>query len=258
MNNFIRNACRSLTIGVLFAVYTGPAIGGVGEGLELYNSYCSVCHGEAGEGQAMGKSLNDRSANSLSDAEVVGVIKDGRAGTGMAGWGDSFDDEEILDIANHVRSLQGRSGILLAEREAVLDTPEIIAGRALFNGKGKCVTCHSYGDEGASIGPALDGVARRLDDSELKEALFDPSAKVAKNYRAKKVIKPDGTIVLGRFRNESDRTLQIQSEDGRRWVTFFKDRVSSITNENDSLMPSIFLTLEKMERDQLLAFLQSL
>ena len=75
MNNFIRNAGRSLTIGVLFAVYTGPAIGGVGEGLELYNSYCSVCHGEAGEGQAMGKSLNDRSANSLSDAEVVGVIK---------------------------------------------------------------------------------------------------------------------------------------------------------------------------------------
>ena len=258
MNNLFRNVCRGLTIGILSAVYTGPAFGGLGEGLELYNSYCSVCHGETGEGQAMGKSLNDRSANSLSDAETLNVIKVGRSGTGMAGWGDSFNEEEILDIANHVRSLQGRSGIFLTEKEAVLDNPAIIAGRALVNGKGKCVTCHSYNDEGGSIGPALDDVARRLDDSELKEALLEPSAKVAKNYRAKKVTKSDGTIALGRFRNESDRALQIQSEDGRRWVTFFKDRVSSITNENNSLMPRIFSTLEKAERDQLLAFLRAL
>jgi putative heme-binding domain-containing protein len=258
MNNLFRSARSSLAIGILSALYTSPVIGGLGEGLELYNSYCSVCHGEAGEGQAMGKSLNDRSANSLSDAEVLDVIKHGRSGTGMAGWGDSFDDGEILDIANHVRSLQGRSGIMLTERKALVDTPEIIAGRALFKGKGKCVTCHSYDDDGGSIGPALDDVAQRLSESELKEALLDPSAKVAKNYRAKKVTRSDGTIVVGRFRNESDRALQIQSEDGRRWITFFKDRVSSITNEESSLMPDVFSTLEKTEREEILAFLRAL
>ena len=70
--------------------------------------------------------------------------------------------------------------------------------------------------------------------------------------------KSDGTIVVGRFRNESDRALQIQSEDGRRWITFFKDRVSSITNEESSLMPDVFSTLEKTEREEILAFLRAL
>jgi len=72
------------------------------------------------------------------------------------------------------------------------------------------------------------------------------------------VTKSDGTIVVGRFRNESDRALQIQSEDGRRWITFFKDRVSSITNEESSLMPDVFSTLEKTEREEILAFLRAL
>ena len=70
--------------------------------------------------------------------------------------------------------------------------------------------------------------------------------------------RSDGTIVVGRFRNESDRALQIQSEDGRRWITFFKDRVSSITNEESSLMPDVFSTLEKTEREEILAFLRAL
>ena len=70
--------------------------------------------------------------------------------------------------------------------------------------------------------------------------------------------KSDGTIVVGRFRNESDRALQIQIEDGRRWITFFKDRVSSITNEESSLMPDVFSTLEKTEREEILAFLRAL
>jgi hypothetical protein len=52
--------------------------------------------------------------------------------------------------------------------------------------------------------------------------------------------------------------LQIQSEDGRRWITFFKDRVSSITNEESSLMPDVFSTLEKTEREEILAFLRAL
>jgi hypothetical protein len=72
------------------------------------------------------------------------------------------------------------------------------------------------------------------------------------------VTRSDGTIVVGRFRNESDRALQIQSEDGRRWITFFKDRVSSITNEESSLMPDVFSTLEKTEREEILAFLRAL
>jgi putative heme-binding domain-containing protein len=258
MKNLPGRCFKLLAMGALITALTGTAIGGLGEGLELYNSYCSVCHGEAGEGQAMGKSLNDRSANALSDADVLNVIKVGRSGTGMAGWGDSFDESEIIDIANHVRSLQGRPVISLAEREMVIDTPETLAGRDLFNGKGKCISCHSYNDEGGAIGPALDDLFRRLADEEVTEALMNPSAKIAVDYRAKKITKSDGSAVIGRYRNESDRALQIQSVDGRRWVTFFKDRVDSITNEESSLMPSIVSTFEEVEREQLMAFLRTL
>ena len=36
---------------------------GVGEGQELYDAYCQICHGGVGEGQTMGKPLTDTVAN---------------------------------------------------------------------------------------------------------------------------------------------------------------------------------------------------
>jgi len=235
------------------------ASAGVGEGQELYDAYCQVCHGGLGEGQTMGKPLTDSMANRLEDRELLAVITDGRSGTGMAAWGGSFSEEEIFDIASYVRTLQGKPGLNLADEDSgPSDDPIVLAGAEIFNGNAGCVQCHSYDDQGGSIGPSLDGVSSRLGGNVLEQALLNPSASIASGFEAKVVKQQDGTEIRGRFRNDSELAVQIQSADGSRWVTYFKDRVESIEDSDESLMPDVYANLGAAEQEQLLAFLRSL
>ncbi|MEX0618040.1 MAG: c-type cytochrome [Pseudohongiellaceae bacterium] len=243
-----------------FLLAAAGAQAGPGEGQGLYDSFCVVCHGGLGEGQTMGKSLTDSAAKNLDDQELIAVITEGRSGTGMAAWDGSLSDQEILDIAAYVRVLQGGSGLTSVDENAVAsDDPAVIAGEELFNGKAGCVTCHSYRDQGGAVGPNLDAVSARLDDAELRHALVEPSANIAAGYEVKEVTLPDGSVIRGRYRNDSELAVQIQSEDGARWVTYFKDRVESITDTDRSLMPDdVFAALTGDEQQKLLAFLKSL
>lgn len=252
------NTVLGLVAGTLLTAST-QVVAGVGEGGELYDAYCTVCHGGLGEGQAMGKPLTDSVANKLSDTDLLAIITDGRAGTGMAAWGGSFSEEEIYDIANFVRTLQGKPELNIGNEDSgPSDDPMVIAGEQLFNNKANCVTCHSYDDNGGNVGPDLDGVSARLSESALSQALTNPSATIASGFGAKIVTQNDGSTVRGRYRNDSELAVQIQSEDGRRWVTYFKDRVASVSDDDQSIMTEVFSTLGEQEQQQILAFLKSL
>lgn len=232
---------------------------GVGEGQTLYDSFCQVCHGGLGEGQTMGKPLNDNSAKRLEDLELLEVISNGRAGTGMAAWAGSLTEQEIFDIASYVRVLQGGSGLSLDEgANQASDDPMAIAGEALFNGEANCVSCHSYRDQGGDVGPKLDGVSSRLNAAALREALLNPSRSIVSGFEVKEVVQPNGDRIRGRFRNDSELAVQIQSADGSRWVTYFKDRVESISDSTESLMPEVFASLSDSQQEEIIAFLNSL
>lgn len=253
------NLFQSCVILFTLSFVTLESHAGVGEGQALYDAYCVVCHGGLGEGQPMGKALTDTVANRLSDTDLIAVIAEGRSGTGMAAWGSNLNETEIFDIASYIRTLQGKPGLsLVAETASASDDPQVLAGETLFSGVAGCTACHSYRDQGGSVGPALDGISSRLEEASLQQALLNPSATIATEYAAKVVEQQDGTILRGRFRNDSERAIQIQSEDGQRWVTFFKDRVKSITDSSESLMPDVYATLGAAEQQQLLAFLKSL
>ena len=247
-------------LAILFlSTISGTSLAGVGEGQELYNAYCQICHGALGEGQIMGKPLTDAPANRLSDQELIDVITDGRAGTGMAAWEGSLSEVEIFDIASYVRNLQGKPALNLGgDDSGPSDDPNVIAGEILFNGTADCAACHSYDEKGGSVGPSLDGLGRRLDNDALMQALMNPSASIVSGYGAKEVEEKDGSRVRGRFRNDSELAVQIQSEDGRRWVTYFKERVTAVRDLDQSLMPNTFANLGAKDQEQLLAFLSSL
>lgn len=251
--------CLKASATLLIFCSTSSAFAGVGEGQELYDAYCQICHGALGEGQIMGKPLTDGVANRLSDQDLLSAISEGRAGTGMAAWEGSLSETEIFDIASYIRNLQGKPALNLADNDlGPSDDPNVIAGEQLFNNSAACASCHSYKDQGGSVGPALDGLGNRLSDAALMQALLSPSATIVSGYEAKEVEQEDGTIIRGRYRNDSELAVQIQSEDGRRWVTYFKERVKSVTDSNQSLMPDTYANLGASEQEQLLAFLKSL
>ena len=140
----------------------------------------------------MGKPLTGGPANRLSDQELIDVIAEGRAGTGMVAWEGSLSEVEIFDIASYIRNLQGKPALNLGDDDAGMsDDPLVLAGEQLFNGAADCATCHSYDDKGGNVGPALDGLGSRLSADALMEASQKLGEKVYAEQQAQQA-EPQG------------------------------------------------------------------
>ncbi len=250
----IMTACIAMAGLWAAQLQAGPAEGGV-----IYNDFCVVCHGQLGEGETMGKSLVDQQARDLSDDALIAVIRDGRAGTGMVAYGTSFNEEEILDLAGYVRVLQGGTGL---DDDTLADIdqgdPVINEGRRVFTEVAGCISCHSYREQGGVVGPALDGVSDRLSAERLRQVLVFPDDYLTDGYEIKRLQLDDGRELVGRFRNETDTSIQILSEDGRLWTTYFKDDVVNMETVDGSLMPPVYRSLDSDQQQALMIFLRSL
>ena len=132
-------------------------------------------------------------------------------------------------------------------------------GEALFNGAATCIECHSYYTRGGVIGPALNAYGSRLSEAEIRQAVVSPSETIAEGYGSKELALKDGTIVRGRFRYETDTTVQILGDDGALWTTYFKSDARSVKDLEISLMPHGLLdALSEADQNALIAFLVSL
>lgn len=92
-----------------FLVCVVPTFAADGEA--VFKARCARCHGEDGKGKtkAAPPDLTDpKTQASLTDADIVKTITNGRKGTLMVGWKGKLSTEEISAVAAYVRSL-GRS-----------------------------------------------------------------------------------------------------------------------------------------------------
>ena len=104
----MREMYRTLLL-VLMLSRAGAAI--AADGGAVFKAHCARCHGDDGKGQTKVNppDLTDPKVQaSLSDADIVKTITNGRKGTLMLGWKGKLSDEEISAVAAYVRSL-GRS-----------------------------------------------------------------------------------------------------------------------------------------------------
>lgn len=92
-----------ILIGFLFGFSLLAADGGA-----VFKANCTGCHGSDGKGNAaIGTPdfTSSRIQSSLSDAEMVNTVTNGRKGTIMPSWKDKLSDKEIADVAAYLRSL---------------------------------------------------------------------------------------------------------------------------------------------------------
>ncbi|TXC65195.1 c-type cytochrome [Piscinibacter aquaticus] len=80
-------------------------------GAVLYHNYCSVCHGDKGNGQSRATGslstpprdfTSEASRAELSRERIVLAITHGRPGTAMVGWKTQLSDADIGVLADHV------------------------------------------------------------------------------------------------------------------------------------------------------------
>lgn len=90
--------------------------------------------------------------------------------------------------------------------------PNVQVGAQLF--KKSCANCHRIGDEGAKVGPNLDGVGIRGVD-RLLEDLLDPNRNVDGAFRTTRIVTTDGKIVSGLVLREEGQILVLADAQGK-------------------------------------------
>jgi putative heme-binding domain-containing protein len=86
-----------------------------------------------------------------------------------------------------------------------------IIGKSIFTGM--CLTCHVVGEEGAGIGPALDGSANR-DTNHLLTAILNPDEAAENAYILFRVIDSSGQIEEGFKARQDSRGTTLANQGG--------------------------------------------
>jgi mono/diheme cytochrome c family protein len=113
------------------------------DGATLYHDYCSVCHGERGDGRsrAQGSMIppprdftTPAAAVELTRERMIDAVTHGRPGTAMAAWATQLDEQQVAAVVDYIR------GVLM--RPIATETAE--EARRLY--AENCSVCH--GDDG--------------------------------------------------------------------------------------------------------------
>src|SRR5262249_54551436 len=135
---------------------------------------------------------------SQSDDDLVRVIVRGIPGTAMPPG--NFSEPQAATIVAYLRSMSGGGPP---------STGDVSRGKALFEGKGACLTCHSVAGSGSRVGPNLTEIGQTRRAVELERSLVEPGAEIRPENRVVRALTRDGTTVTGRLLNQDTFSLQL-------------------------------------------------
>lgn len=133
----------------------------------------------------------------------------------------------------------------------------VMAGRAVFNANGGCLSCHRVGAKGSVNGPNLSNVGARLTQDAIKRQLTDPSSTVDPKNRLIELVLVDGKTQQGKLLNQDPFSVQLLSTSGE-LVAFQRTRVREIRAMDPPKMPSFKNMLTDEQIDNLVAYLSTL
>jgi cbb3-type cytochrome c oxidase subunit III len=147
-----------LVLLVLWSVSAdaAPAPRAKGDAASLYHNYCSVCHGDRGDGRSRAAAslstppanfTNPQAAQALTIERMFDAVKNGRPGTAMAGWKTQLTDEQIMALVRYVRDTFMQPAV----------SPAVNRGRALYGTH--CAGCHGQHGQGGAVQAAGTSVA---------------------------------------------------------------------------------------------------
>jgi putative heme-binding domain-containing protein len=146
-------------------------------------------------------------------------------------------------------------------------------GKAIYEGKGDCASCHRINGVGSRLGPDLSeiGVPRgggggkqgtpapapTLNLTALETSIVDPDADVAMSNRLVRIVTKDGKSVTGRLLNHDNFTVQFMDPQGK-LHSYLKADLKESTVLTKGLMPSYKDRLSSQEVADVVAYLATL
>jgi putative heme-binding domain-containing protein len=217
-------------------------------GSTIYAAECTRCHGPTGD-QVSGVDLRSgRFRNATTDDDLRRIVTNGIPGTSMPGR--RLGNPEVTAIIAYIRNMRDFD----SKKVAIGDRAR---GQAIFEGKGRCATCHRVGATGSHIGPDLSDIGSSRSPGTIEQSLVDPTSRMLPINRPVRIVTKDGRTISGRRLNEDTYTVQL-IDDHERLVSLEKAALREYAVLETSTMPSAKGTLDAQEVADVIAYLSSL
>ena len=243
----------TVSVGALLGQQHNYTPGDIEEGGRLYRINCIGCHGPEGNlvtGIDLGR---NRFRRVSSDEEIVDVITNGIPGTGMPPNAIFGLRLRAYNVVAYLRSMNANSGV----RSIAAATGDATRGKALFEGKGACNTCHRVRGEGSRSGPDLSEAGLMLRAIEVETSILDPNASISATSPPFRVVKKDGTVVSGLLLNQDMFSVQMLDANGA-LASLQKSDLRESGLLKNSPMPSYRDKFTPQELADLIAYISAL
>jgi mono/diheme cytochrome c family protein len=232
------------------AVHQAANSPAVQAGDALFHQNCAFCHGRDAMGGESGPDLTEsKLVRSDNDGDKIApVVREGRPGTKMPGF--NFSAQEMQSIVAFLHARVAAASTQQGKRRGVapsdLQTGNVAAGKAYFNGAGGCNRCHSpTGD--------LAGIATRYQGLQLEERMLYP--RDAKSTVT--VTLPSGEKVSGTLAYQDEFTIALIDGSGQ-YHSWSTGRVRYAVDSPVDAHVKLFPQYTDDDIHNLMAYLQTL
>lgn len=184
----------------------------VDAGQAVFQQNCAFCHGRDAGGGETGPDLT-RSAVVAADVrgdQIGPVVRGGRVDKGMPSF--NLSDQDLAAVVAFIHDQKKKADSEQGGRQHVspedLATGNADAGKAFFDGQGKCTTCHSATGD-------LAGIATRLQGLALLQRMLYPGGRGAAALATVTVTQPDGKTIAGKLAYRDEFTIALRDVAGR-------------------------------------------
>lgn len=215
-------------------------------GEQLYMENCVECHGPEGDAVADVDLGHGRFRRATTDPELVGIVLRGIPNTAMPP--NNFSEAQAAAIVAFLRAKASRAAASAGDPRN---------GRAIFTGKGNCVSCHRVDGAGSRLGPDLSDIGRLRHSTDIERAIVDPDFLIVPSNRFVRLVTRDGATITGRLLNQDAFTVQVlDSKEQLRSLA--RADLREFTFIEKSPMPSYKDKLNSRELGDLVSYLVSL
>jgi putative heme-binding domain-containing protein len=217
-------------------------------GQRLYGPQCQVCHGGNGDGVPGTDLKLGRFRRAASDQDLARIITAGVPGTGMPAF--VLRPDELTAVIAFIRA-----GFDPAS--AAVRVGDAARGRALFEGRAECATCHRVNGRGPRLAPDLSDIGSVRTLAALQRALLAPDESLLPIHRPVRIVTSEGRTLRGRRLNEGTYSVQIIDEQ-ENLRSLAKADLRELVVETQAAMPSYAERLTPDELADVIAYLVSL
>ena len=217
-------------------------------GGQIFLTTCASCHGANGDAVSGVDLGSGKLRRVQTDRELMDLVRKGIPGTPMPPG--NYTDDQAFAIVAYLRSMANapRSGV---------GAGDAVRGKAIFEGKGQCRSCHRLNEEGGFTGPDLSAIGGARRPVELQRALVDPNSQIRDANRPVRAVTLDGKEIRGTLLNYDAYSLQMRDTSGR-LRAFQTDKLREYELMKTSPMSSYQDKLSAQETADLVSYLGTL